>query len=88
MDIDSASDDDLPALLKSQPPTIPKTPSRKTHSPLYLLVREKVRLVLEDKTSLADKRARTCDEADFLNLLYLFNEEGIRFWGVKSGGAE
>lgn len=41
------------------------------------LVREKVRSVLEDKTGLADKRARMCDEADFLKLLWALNQEGI-----------
>lgn len=43
------------------------------------LVREKVRKVLEDDTELADKRARMCDEGDFLKLLYAFNLEGIHF---------
>lgn len=43
------------------------------------LVREKVRRVLEDKTDLAEKRARTCSEGDFLKLLWEFNQEGIHF---------
>lgn len=43
------------------------------------LVREKVRKVLEDETKLADKRARLCDEGDFLKLLFAFNQEGIHF---------
>ena len=43
------------------------------------LVREKVRRVLEDVTELADRRARLCDEGDFLKLLYAFNQEGIHF---------
>jgi 18S rRNA (adenine1779-N6/adenine1780-N6)-dimethyltransferase len=43
------------------------------------LVREKIRKVLEDDTQLADKRARLCDEGDFLKLLYAFNQEGIHF---------
>jgi len=42
-------------------------------------VREKVRKVLEDDTALAEKRARLCDEGDFLKLLYAFNLEGIHF---------
>ena len=43
------------------------------------LVKEKIRRVLEDETELADKRARLCDEGDFLKLLYAFNKEGIHF---------
>lgn len=43
------------------------------------LVREKVRKVLQDDTELADKRARMCDEGDFLKLLYALNLEGIHF---------
>ena len=43
------------------------------------LVREKVRKILEDETELADKRARMCDESDFLRLLWAFNKEGIHF---------
>ena len=43
------------------------------------LVREKIRKVLEVSTELADKRARQCDQSDFLRLLYAFNQEGIHF---------
>ncbi|RMZ81664.1 hypothetical protein DV737_g2401, partial [Chaetothyriales sp. CBS 132003] len=43
------------------------------------LVRETVRSVLEDKTNLADKRARLCDEGDFLKLLWNFHQQGIHF---------
>ncbi|OJJ30714.1 hypothetical protein ASPWEDRAFT_121180 [Aspergillus wentii DTO 134E9] len=43
------------------------------------LVREKVRQVLEDETKLADKRARMCDENDFLKLLWAFNQKGFHF---------
>lgn len=43
------------------------------------LVRAKVVRVLEEATELADKRARLCDEGDFLKLLYEFNQEGIHF---------
>ncbi|KAF2173529.1 hypothetical protein M409DRAFT_35247 [Zasmidium cellare ATCC 36951] len=35
--------------------------------------------VLEVDTELGDKRARLCDEGDFLKLLYAFNQEGIHF---------
>ena len=43
------------------------------------LIREKVRKILEDMTDLAEKRARACDEGDFLKLLWAFNQEGIHF---------
>ncbi|EFQ98982.1 dimethyladenosine transferase dimethyltransferase [Nannizzia gypsea CBS 118893] len=43
------------------------------------LVREKIRQVLEDDTKLADKRARMCDEGEFLKLLWAFNQKGIHF---------
>jgi 18S rRNA (adenine1779-N6/adenine1780-N6)-dimethyltransferase len=52
---------------------------RKRKGRLSELVREKVRRVLENETKLADKRARLCDESDFLKLLYAFNQEGIHF---------
>lgn len=82
MDIDE--DDELPAFFKEQQEQqnaskVPKTVSRKKRSKVADLVREKVRCVLEDKTQLADKRARMCDEADFLKLLWQFNQEGIHF---------
>ncbi len=52
---------------------------RKRRGKVTELVREKVRTVLEDKTGLADKRARMCDEGDFLKLLWTLNKEGIHF---------
>jgi 18S rRNA (adenine1779-N6/adenine1780-N6)-dimethyltransferase len=52
---------------------------RKKKGRLSELVREKVRKVLEVETKLADKRARLCDEGDFLKLLFGFNQEGIHF---------
>ena len=52
---------------------------RKIKGKVAELVREKVRKVLEDETKLAERRARTCDEKDFLTLLYAFNKEGIHF---------
>lgn len=54
-------------------------PSRKRKGKVAELVREKARRVLEDETGLADKRARMCDESDFLRLLWAFNKEGIHF---------
>lgn len=41
-----------------------------------------VRLIVQkvlQSTGLSDKRASKCDEADFLNLLWAFNNEGIHF---------
>lgn len=43
-----------------------------------MLIKEKVNRVL-DETELGDKRARMCDEGDFLKLLWAFNKEGIHF---------
>lgn len=53
--------------------------ARKRKGRVAELVREKVRKVLEDETELADKRARMCDESDFLRLLWAFNKQGIHF---------
>ena len=53
--------------------------TRKKKGKVAELVREKVRRVLEEGTELADKRARMCDESDFLRLLLAFNKEGIHF---------
>ena len=53
--------------------------TRKKKGKVAELVREKVRKILEDETELADKRARMCDEGDFLKLLWAFNKEGIHF---------
>ena len=52
---------------------------RSKRSKSALLVREKLRRVLEDVTHLAQKRARNCDQGDFLNLLWECNQEGLRF---------
>ncbi|KAI1625841.1 dimethyladenosine transferase [Exophiala viscosa] len=81
MDVD-ADGDELPAFLKQQQQQSAKATKgsgRKRKGKVAELVREKVRSVLEDKTQLADKRARMCDEGDFLKLLYNFNLEGIHF---------
>lgn len=73
-------EDDLPVFFKEESKLhLPQAANRKKRGKVFELVREKVRSVLEDKTQLADKRARMCDEADFLKLLYLFNQEGIHF---------
>jgi len=51
---------------------------RKKKGHVQELVRAKVDKVLEE-TGLGEKRAAKCDEADFLRLLYAFNQEGIHF---------
>lgn len=73
-DMDDAPDFFKAELEKKQT----KTP-RKKKGKVAELVRDKIRKVLEDTTGLADKRARMCDEADFLKLLSAFNSEGIHF---------
>lgn len=80
MDVDD--EEDLPDFFKEQ--AIAKAnkvngTGRKRRGKVTELVREKVRSVLEDKTGLADKRARMCDEGDFLKLLWALNQEGIHF---------
>ncbi len=71
------ADEDLPDFFKS----VRKQSGvgRKKRDRVTELVREKVRKTLEDTTELADRRARLCDESDFLKLLYAFNNEGIHF---------
>ncbi|KAI2625000.1 rRNA adenine dimethylase [Hypoxylon sp. NC1633] len=74
--------DDTPSFfqeLKAAGSEVPKTKSKKTKTKVALLVKEKVRKVLEDVTELADKRSGKCDENDFLRLLAAFNAEGIHF---------
>lgn len=56
-----------------------RSPKRKRKGKVAELVREKVRKILEDDTGLAERRARSCDEGDFLKLLWAFNQEGIHF---------
>ncbi|KAI7207997.1 rRNA adenine dimethylase [Hortaea werneckii] len=55
------------------------TPGRKRKGKVAESVRAKVQKVLEVDTELAERRARLCDEGDFLRLLYAFNREGIHF---------
>ena len=81
MDLD---EDDVPDFFKEESDRRAKqrtksNPNRKKGGKVAELVREKVRKVLEDDTELAEKRARLCDEGDFLKLLYSFNQEGIHF---------
>lgn len=85
MDVDMDDDADLPDFFKEERDrrvAAKKQPTqnpRKRRGKAAMTVREKVRRVLEDATDLADKRARMCDEGDFLKLLYEFNKEGIHF---------
>lgn len=77
-------DDDTPELVKELEKStaanqLEKTPSRRKKTKMGLIVREKIRKVLEDVTELADKRSSKCDENDFLKLLFAFNSEGIHF---------
>ena len=78
--------DDIPAFFKEEAAiqaaaktAAEKGGKRKKRGRVAELVREKVRRVLEDKTGLAEKRARMCHEADFLKLLWAFNQEDIHF---------
>ena len=80
---DEDAEDDLPDFFKEEAEKKAAArkgnPNRKKKGKVAEIVREKVRKVLEDETYLADKRARLCDEGDFLKLLYAFNKEGIHF---------
>jgi len=75
MNVDEQADDDTPAFFKEQAasaqanaPAVVKTPSRRKKTKTEELVRGKVLKVLES-TGLGEKRARQCDENDFLRLL-------------------
>ncbi|KAJ5234454.1 Dimethyladenosine transferase [Penicillium citrinum] len=76
-------DDDVPDFFKEETNArlqqALKGQSRKKKGKVAELVREKVRQVLEDDTKLGEKRARMCDENDFLKLLWAFNQKGIHF---------
>jgi 18S rRNA (adenine1779-N6/adenine1780-N6)-dimethyltransferase len=82
VDEDVPGEDDLPDFLGEQTNKANKFEAgtkRKRKGKVAELVREKVRSVLEDQTNLAEKRARLCEEGDFLKLLWAFNNEGIHF---------
>ena len=82
MDVDG-DDDDIPDFFKEAADKKAKkggpNAKRKRKGKVAELVREKVRRALEDVAGVADKRARMCDEGDFLRMLYAFNQEGIHF---------
>jgi len=74
-------DDDMPVFFKElndPKDSVAKTPARNPKSKVALVVRAKVEKVLTS-TDLADKRARQCDQTDFLKLLLAFHDEGIHF---------
>ncbi|PLB50482.1 dimethyladenosine transferase [Aspergillus steynii IBT 23096] len=82
MEVDD--EDDVPDFFKEQASSrveqaLKNRPARKKRGKVAELVREKVRQVLEDETKLAEKRARMCDENDFLKLLWAFNQKGFHF---------
>ncbi|CAI7664373.1 unnamed protein product [Penicillium glandicola] len=77
-------DDDVPDFFKESTnarleAALRSGASRKKRGKVAELVREKVRQVLEDDTDLGERRARMCDENDFLKLLWAFNQKGIHF---------
>jgi 18S rRNA (adenine1779-N6/adenine1780-N6)-dimethyltransferase len=81
MDVDD--EDDLPDFFKEE--MTRRNDEKRAHEgrrkkkgKVSELVRSKVKKVLESN-HLADKRARMCDQNDFLRLLEGFNEEGIHF---------
>lgn len=60
-------------------PAIPeKTKSKRKKTKVAALIRKKIEGALE-RTDLLEKRARQCDETDFLKLLHALNSEGIHF---------
>lgn len=81
MDVDD--EDDLPDFFKEEAAKkarkLQGNPNRKKKGKVAELVRSKVVKVLQVDTELAEKRARMCDEGDFLKMLYAFNQEGIHF---------
>ncbi|KAI7582113.1 hypothetical protein KC316_g8058 [Hortaea werneckii] len=87
MDEDGAdnddNDDEIPDFFREMNEKKAKkmhdTPGRKRKGKVAESVRAKVQKVLEVDTELAERRARLCDEGDFLRLLYAFNREGIHF---------
>lgn len=81
---DAEEDDAMPAFFKEEQDmqkskAVKNGSKRRKKGKVAELIREKVRRILEDETELADRRARSCDEGDFLKLLWAFNKEGIHF---------
>ncbi|KAJ0307107.1 hypothetical protein COL516b_004341 [Colletotrichum fioriniae] len=75
-------DDDTPEFFKELNATAAKAPektkSKRKKTKVAALVRSKIERALES-TELMEKRARLCDETDFLKLLSALNSEGIHF---------
>ncbi|KAG7149063.1 Dimethyladenosine transferase like protein [Verticillium longisporum] len=61
-----------------KPAEAEKTKNKRKKTKVAALVRHKIESAL-DKTELLEKRARQCDETDFLKLLHALNSEGIHF---------
>ncbi|KAK0672454.1 putative Dimethyladenosine transferase [Cercophora samala] len=81
--MDVEEDEDMPEFFKEMKDeedkaAVGKTPSRNPKSKVAMVVKAKVNKVLAS-TGLGDKRARQCDQNDFLKLLVAFHEEGIHF---------
>ncbi|KAL9622056.1 MAG: hypothetical protein Q9160_003555 [Pyrenula sp. 1 TL-2023] len=79
MDFDD--EEDIPEFFKDRATNAlpqPNGSGRKRKGRVAELIRSKVLKVLHD-TALAEKRARMCDEGDFLRLLWAFNQQSIHF---------
>ncbi|KAK4670600.1 Dimethyladenosine transferase [Podospora pseudopauciseta] len=81
--MDVEDDEDMPEFFKEMKDeedkaAAAKTPSRNPKSKVAMVVKAKVNKVLAS-TGLGEKRARQCDQNDFLKLLVAFHEEGIHF---------
>lgn len=80
-------DDDMPTFFKEAKDAdatkdAAKTPSRNPKSKVALVVKAKVYKVL-DATDLTEKRARQCDQNDFLKLLLgEFSSKHTACWGL------
>lgn len=82
MEVDD--EEDVPDFFKEQAnvrvqEALKSNSNRKKKGKVAELVREKVRQVLEEDTKIGEKRARMCDENDFLKLLWAFNQKGFHF---------
>jgi 18S rRNA (adenine1779-N6/adenine1780-N6)-dimethyltransferase len=84
--MDEDDDDDMPTFFKeakdAEAAKDAKTPSRNPKSKVALVVKAKVYKVL-DATDLTEKRARQCDQNDFLKLLLgKFSNKDAACWGL------
>ena len=74
-DEDEGMDDFFASLKPAEPE---KTKGKHKKTKVAALVRQKIEAALES-TELTEKRARQCDETDFLKLLHALNSAGIHF---------